>query len=478
MLRLVGYVRVSHVGDREGDSFISPSVQREQIERYAALKGYTVVEVIEDLDQSGGKADRPGFQRGLEMIERREVDGFACAKLDRFARSVIDGREALQRINAAGGELVLVAEGLDTNTPMGKAMFMIMLVFAELELDRIRENFVIARDRAIARGVPVSPYVKIGYRKTEAGTLEPDPETAPIVREIFARRGRDESWRSICRYLDETIGGGWTITTAMGIVKSRMYLGELSHGQAVNLSAHEPLVTRAEWQAAQQAAGLREPRRVGSLLAGTIRCAACGYTMSRETSGRRFGETQYWRYGCRKLHAGGRCPAPTSIAGPAVDEHVEAAFLARLAIEPSIVEPEPIEISGTAALVQLEAAEAELVAYRDTELVSVIGADAYRQGLTERVRVVNETQQLLAGLRRGLAPTIDRDDLLASWHDRTLEERRRAIAAGIDVVYVKRSHLGRRGTPVEDRIRILFAGEGPDVLPGRGSEKMLAPFVF
>jgi hypothetical protein len=39
-----GYVRVSQVASREGESYISPSVQREAIERWASHKGVTIQE--------------------------------------------------------------------------------------------------------------------------------------------------------------------------------------------------------------------------------------------------------------------------------------------------------------------------------------------------------------------------------------------------------------------------------------------------
>jgi site-specific DNA recombinase len=35
-LKLDGYIRVSRVGGREGEGYISPSVQRVEIEKYAA----------------------------------------------------------------------------------------------------------------------------------------------------------------------------------------------------------------------------------------------------------------------------------------------------------------------------------------------------------------------------------------------------------------------------------------------------------
>jgi hypothetical protein len=46
-----GYVRVSRVAGRGGERFISPSVQRDQIERWALAHGYAVGEVFEELDE-------------------------------------------------------------------------------------------------------------------------------------------------------------------------------------------------------------------------------------------------------------------------------------------------------------------------------------------------------------------------------------------------------------------------------------------
>jgi hypothetical protein len=58
-LRLVGYVRVSDVGGRAGASFISPTVQRERITAWCSLYSAHLQQVFEELDESGGRADRP-----------------------------------------------------------------------------------------------------------------------------------------------------------------------------------------------------------------------------------------------------------------------------------------------------------------------------------------------------------------------------------------------------------------------------------
>lgn len=83
----VGYVRVSRVGGRGGDSFLSPDLQREEIVRAAAREGLEIGEVIEELDASGGDAKRPGWNRALEVVERGEAAAVVVYNISRASCS-------------------------------------------------------------------------------------------------------------------------------------------------------------------------------------------------------------------------------------------------------------------------------------------------------------------------------------------------------------------------------------------------------
>src|SRR4051812_33656212 len=122
-MRVLGYVRVSQVRGRKGDSFISPSVQREHIERWAGANGAEVVEVLEELDESGGRRDRPKLLRCVEAIESGEADGMVVAKLDRFFRDQLGGHSTMARIKDARGFIAIPGEGIDTRYEAGKMMF-------------------------------------------------------------------------------------------------------------------------------------------------------------------------------------------------------------------------------------------------------------------------------------------------------------------------------------------------------------------
>jgi DNA invertase Pin-like site-specific DNA recombinase len=198
-----GYVRVSQVRGRRGERFLSPVVQREQIEAWATARGAQVGHVFEELDVSGARANRPRLEEAIRRIEAGASDGLVVAKLDRFGRSLTHSLTAIQRIQAADGIFVSVQDGLDLSTDTGRLIVGIMLSMAEWELDRIREGWRVARSRAVARGVHMGGRAPTGYEHDDARRLRPHPQYAPLVTELFARRAKRETLERLAGFLTE-----------------------------------------------------------------------------------------------------------------------------------------------------------------------------------------------------------------------------------------------------------------------------------
>lgn len=192
--RIDGYVRVSEVKGREGDSFISPQSQEDRIRSWAKHNGCEVATVHVELDQSGAKADRPKLMDAIARIERGDTNGLVVARLDRLGRSLVDGLGFIDRIQKAGGTFASVNDGFDLTTDTGRLVLRIMLSLAEFELERIRGTFDDARARAVARGIHLSPVPPFGYTRAEdenghiIGPLAPHPVSGPLVSEVFTRR--------------------------------------------------------------------------------------------------------------------------------------------------------------------------------------------------------------------------------------------------------------------------------------------------
>jgi resolvase-like protein len=89
--------------------FISPGVQREQIEAWARRNDASVARVFEELDESGGRSDRPLLMEAIARLERGDSQGIVVAYLSRFGRSLADGLNAIKRITDAGGAFIQAA---------------------------------------------------------------------------------------------------------------------------------------------------------------------------------------------------------------------------------------------------------------------------------------------------------------------------------------------------------------------------------
>jgi site-specific DNA recombinase len=468
-----GYIRVSRVAGREGESFIAPEVQRRKIEEWAKLHEVEVAQWWEELDQSGAKRARPMFQQALERCEHGETGGIVVARLDRFARSAVDALESIKRLNDAGARLVSVEDNFDGSTPMGRFAIGILTLIAELELERIKESWSTAVSEAVKRGVHISARVPAGYRKDKTGRLVRDEPAASAVAELFRRRAVGASWTELARFLEEqsvlpaTGNPHWSANGIASLIKNPVYLGQARSGKVVNDKAHEPLVTRAEWDAAQGGKTLLrsggESLAGQTLLKGIIRCTGCGHTLKIAGSLDKKSGSRYPTYYCTGRYAKGHCPARATIRASAVDQYVEQQVLAALEAEggPLAQAVEASEKTEEAAR-KVEAAEHELDLFvTNPQLLTTIGQDKFMQGVDTRQRALDEARAELVELRSqsALASELTSGDLLAAWPELTLQERRRLLHGLLDRVVLKRSAgRGTKATPVNERTQIVLRG--------------------
>lgn len=118
--------------------------QRLELLSVADRLGWTIVEELADEGISGakGRDQRPGFDRPMKMVARKEIDLIACWSVDRLGRSLQHLVSFLGEINNRGVDLYLHTQGLDTSTPAGRAMFSMLSVFAEFERAILRERII------------------------------------------------------------------------------------------------------------------------------------------------------------------------------------------------------------------------------------------------------------------------------------------------------------------------------------------------
>jgi site-specific DNA recombinase len=469
-MALCGYIRVSRVGGRNGDSFISPEVQREQILNWAKLRKVEIGEWFEDLDQSGGKVSRPGLDAALARIEAGKSEGIVVAKVDRLARSLVGALEVIQRLDDAGATFVSVAEGIDPTTPAGKMLQRLMLLLAEFELDRIREGWADAQRKAVEKGIHVASRTPTGYLRGTDRRLEPHPNDAPVIAELFRMRAGGASWSELAAFLNASGTTGpyanelWTNRAMEHILRNRVYLGEARSGPFTNPDAHEAIVDRATWEAAQRVQSPTPARSSeGTILAGLLRCTSCRHTLKPDTMKDRNGERLRF-YRCRKRHSTGECPAPVSILERKVLPDIELIFHWWVREQEGFKTVTLGEKDGDLAELEaaVTAAEAELAAYRDEAVIGALGAERYVAGLERRARAVDEATAALAEtkLTPGNEVTLDfRDE---AWPMMTVTQKRKWLFQLFDAIMVRPADQG------VNRLSPILRGQLPEDFPRRG----------
>lgn len=88
----------------------------------------------------------------MRAARNHEFDVVLVWKFNRFARSVAHLVRALEDFNHPGIRFISVQDQIDTDSPMGKAMFTIIGAMAELESDLISERVKAGMAAAKARG--------------------------------------------------------------------------------------------------------------------------------------------------------------------------------------------------------------------------------------------------------------------------------------------------------------------------------------
>jgi DNA invertase Pin-like site-specific DNA recombinase len=128
--------------------------QRLALARVAEHRGWTIVQTYEDQGISGAKSrdQRPGFNQMLKDAVRRRFDILMVWSIDRLGRSVLHVANALAELDAAGVRLYCDQQGIDSSTPMGRAMIQMASVFGEQERSMLRSRVLAGLDRVRQQG--------------------------------------------------------------------------------------------------------------------------------------------------------------------------------------------------------------------------------------------------------------------------------------------------------------------------------------
>lgn len=156
--------------------------------------------IFEDEGFSGGNVNRPQFQAMMKQIRANQIQAVVCYRLDRISRNVGDFAKLKDEFDYYNVEFTSIRDDFDTTSPSGRAMMMMVSVFAQLErettAERIRDNMhELAKSGRWLGGTTPTGYkstqivgsVTVDGKERKAYKLDIIKEEAEIIKLIFSK---------------------------------------------------------------------------------------------------------------------------------------------------------------------------------------------------------------------------------------------------------------------------------------------------
>ena len=435
------YARVS--SDRQ-DVDLSVSAQLRALKDYARANGYSVAREYVDEAESGLVADRPQFR---EMIEegskpKAPFDVILVWKFSRFTRKREHAVAFKSMLRRKGIRVVSITEQAEDNAT-SRLLEGIIESVDEFYSENLAQEVVRCMREAASRGFFLASNAPFGYRRVkvndggkERPTLEVDPATAPVVREIFEKSLRGSGLKEICKELNDrgvtNRGKRWYKGTLHYVLRNEAYTGTAVWGKtSKGEKSQDPVRVEGAWPALvsrelfdgvqqamrERAPKVRRPARVGSrfLLSGLLKCGVCGRPYSAQ--GAKIGQFAYYICGTLFREGAGTCSA-RYLNAPRLEEFVVEKIRERILNEETIV-----------ALVTLVAEEIDAIAGEMSGRLEVIEAELsdVRKRLEKLYEAIETSELTLEVLSPRIMSLRHREEQLEAARDDAetqLEQRR------------------------------------------------------
>ena len=420
------YARVS--SDRQ-DVDLSVAAQLRALRDYAKANGYVVAREYVDEAESGRVADRPEFRKMIEEggQPKAPFQVILVWKFSRFTRKREHAVAFKAMLRRKGIRVVSITEHA-ADSPTGKLMEAIIESVDEFYSENLAQEVTRGMREAASRGFFLGPKAPFGYRRVkvadgakERPTLEVDPDTAPIVREVFESSLRGNGLKEICQELNGR-GVHYLLTNEAytgAAVWGRTTKGERAADPVRVERAWPALVSREMFEAVrrgmkERAPVVQRPGRVGSkfLLSGLLRCGVCG----RPYAGQGTKSGQFAYYVCGTLHreGAGACTA-RYLNAPRVEEFIVRKVRDRILTDETVTElvtlvAEEIDAMAGELGGRLKAIDAELsdVASRLERLYEALETKQLTiEALSPRILSLRSRQDQLSAAREEAAGQLE-----------------------------------------------------------------------
>lgn len=162
-----------------------------------------------DNGYTGTDFERPEWQKLMEAVQAKEIDCIVVKDLSRLGRNYIETGEFLEKICPFFGiRFIAVNDGFDTATAEASGQLSVSLsnIINDYYAKDISRKVSSALRSKMENGEYIGAWEKYGYLKdpNNKNQLIVNPETAPIVKQIYLWRSEGMSYMGINKKLNDS----------------------------------------------------------------------------------------------------------------------------------------------------------------------------------------------------------------------------------------------------------------------------------
>lgn len=277
--------------------------------------GIAVDYVFRELVSGESISERHEFQRLMEMVTSKALDGVVVHAIDRLGRGdMMEYGYVLSAFQWTRTKIVTPGKTYDPNDRTDFMALQMQMIIANGELSAYKERMRAGREQSVRDGQYIGSHAPYGYDKAVVSrmrTLRPNGQAA-IVRDMFGMMLESGSFVRVCNALNARgipgpTGGTWTPNAVKRIIRNPTYMGKVRWNDRVRTiesrdglsfvrrrvpnpepmvcdGLHPAIVTEDVWRKANAAHVRGSSEHTGKPLrnpfAGILVCEKCGSAMT------------------------------------------------------------------------------------------------------------------------------------------------------------------------------------------------------
>jgi site-specific DNA recombinase len=296
-----------------GETYDTLERHRNNLLAVAKNERHNIVHIYEEVVSGESVSERPRIQEMLRDVDSGLADAVLVMDLDRLGRGDMLDQGLLDRaFRYSGTKILTPTEVYDPESETWELVFGIKSLVAREELKAITRRMQRGRVASAGEGKSITKVPPYGYKRGGDLILEPDIETAWVVKKMFEMMSAGHGRQAVAQELDR-LGikppnnkrTSWSPSSITAIIKNEAYIGNIVWGQVKHVkrngkykkvkqprskwtikeNAHDPLVSVELFEAANRAhSGRWRPshnvsKGLSNPLAGILKCELCGYSM-------------------------------------------------------------------------------------------------------------------------------------------------------------------------------------------------------